>query len=254
MKISVITPSLNQGGFIERTIQSVLSQQREHFELEYIIMDGGSTDKTLDIVRPYEDRLTLISEKDHGQSDAINRGFAIASGDVLAWLNSDDTYASGALSEVAEQYRKTGFDWCFGNCRNIDAEDREIRRWITRYKMFESRRYSLHRLISKDFISQPAVFFTSKIFQEAGVLDPGLSYTMDYDYWLRLGKRCPPLYINRFLANFRWHAQSKNGANYRISAHEAYQVAKKHAQPEDRFLIFNHYLHYRTLILLYRFL
>jgi glycosyltransferase involved in cell wall biosynthesis len=198
--------------------------------------------------------VTLISEKDQGQSDAINKGFAMASGEILAWLNSDDTYGYGALSEVAEQYRKIGFGWCFGNCRNIDAKDREIRRWITRYKMFESRRYSPRRLLSKDFISQPAVFFTKKAFQETGPLALDFDYTMDYDYWLRLGNRYPPVYINRFLANFRWHDQSKNGANYRASAWEAYQVAKKCARPEDRFLIFIHYLHYRTLILLYRFL
>jgi len=253
MNISIITPSMNQGTFIERTIQSVLDQ-KGRFELEYIIMDGGSTDGTLDIVRRYEDRLTFISGKDQGQSDAINKGFTMASGDILAWLNSDDTYAPGALSEVVEQYRKTGFDWCFGNCRNIDAEDREIRKWITRYKMFESRRFSLSRLVSKDFISQPAVFFTKKAFQETGPLDLDLDYTMDYDYWLRLGKRCPPFYINRFLANFRWHNLSKNGANYRASALEAYRVAQKYSRPDDRFLIFRHYLHYRTLILLYRFL
>jgi len=253
MKISVITPSLNQGAFIERTIQSVLGQVG-NFEVEYIIMDGGSTDDTLDIVGPYQNRLTFISEKDHGQSDAINRGFAKASGDILAWLNSDDTYVPGALSAVAESYRKHEFDWCFGNCRNIDANDNEIRRVITRYKMFQSRRYSLSRLLSRDFVSQPAAFFTKRAFQETGTLDLDLEYTMDYDYWLRLGKRCAPLYINRFLANFRWHDQSKNDANYRASAREAYLVAKKYAQPKGRFLIFNHYLHYRALILLYKFL
>jgi len=91
MKISVITPSLNQGAFIERTILSVLSQ-KGGFELDYIIVDGGSTDNTLDIVRKYQESLTWISEKDQGQSDAINKGFNLATGELLAWLNSDDTY------------------------------------------------------------------------------------------------------------------------------------------------------------------
>ncbi|MDD5724475.1 MAG: glycosyltransferase family 2 protein [Syntrophales bacterium] len=157
MKISVVTPSLNQGEFMERTIQSVLSQHGD-FELEHIIVDGGSTDGTLDIIEKYKGRLTLLSGRDRGQSDAINKGFAMASGDILAWLNSDDTYEPGALSEVAEIHRKHEFEWYFGNCRNIDENDREIRKLITRYKMFESRRYSLRRLLSKDFISQPAVF------------------------------------------------------------------------------------------------
>ncbi len=252
MKISIITPSLNQGEFIERTIQSVLSQKGD-FELDYIIVDGGSTDGTLDIVRRYEDRLTLISGRDRGQSDAINKGFGMASGDILAWLNSDDTYEPRALSEVAERYRRHEFEWCFGNCRNINEYDHEIRRPITRYKMFESRRYSFKRLLSKDFIPQPAVFFTKRAFREIGPLDLDLEYTMDYDYWLRIGKRYSPIYINRFLANFRWHGESKNSRNYRESAREAYLVAKKHAAA-DRYPILRHYIHYRTLSILYRFL
>lgn len=253
MKISIITPSLNQGEFIERTIQSILSQKGD-FELEHIIVDGGSTDGTLEIVRKYEDRLTLISGRDHGQSDAINRGFDMASGNILAWLNSDDTYEPGALSEVAERFKMHECEWCFGNCRNIDEDDREIRRLITRYKIFESRRYSLRRLLSKDFISQPAVFFTKRVFEEVGSLDLDLEYTMDYDYWLRIGKRYSPLYINRFLADFRWHGESKNSRNYKRSAHEAYLVAKKHATSGDRYPILRNYVHYRTLSILYRFL
>ena len=253
MKISVVTPSLNQGEFIERTIRSVLSQDGD-FELDYIIVDGGSSDGALDIVKQYEGRLTLISGRDRGQSDAINKGFDMASGDILAWLNSDDTYEPGALSEVAERYRGHEFAWCFGNCRNIDENDREIRRPITRYKMFESRRYSFKRLLSKDFTSQPAVFFTKRVFRETGPLDLHLEYTMDYDYWLRIGKRYSPLYIDRFLANFRWHERSKNAENYRKSAHEAYLVAKRHAAAADRYPILRHYIHYRTLSILYRFL
>ena len=253
MKISIVTPSLNQGEFIERTIRSVLSQKGD-FELEHIIVDGGSTDGTLNIVRKYEDRLTLISGRDRGQSDAINKGFGMASGDILAWLNSDDTYEPGALSEVAERYRKHEFEWCFGNCPNIDENDREIRSLITRYKMFESRRYSLKRLLSKDFISQPTVFFTKRVFQEVGPLDLDLEYTMDYDYWLRIGKRYSPIYINRFLANFRWQGESKNSRNYSKSAYEAYLVAKKHAAPADRYQVLRNYAHYITLSILYRFL
>lgn len=108
MKISVITPSLNQGAFIERTILSVLSQKGD-IELDYIIVDGGSTDNTLDIVRKYQESLTWISEKDRGQSDAINKGFNMATGELLAWLNSDDTYEPHALTEVAERYKKFKF-------------------------------------------------------------------------------------------------------------------------------------------------
>jgi len=253
MKISIVTPSLNQGPYIERTILSVLGQKGD-FDLEFIVMDGGSADGTLDIVRKYESELTLVTGKDQGQSDAINKGFAMSSGDILAWLNSDDTYEPGALSLVAESYKNTSFRWCFGNCRNIDSNDNEIRTFITRYKIFESKRYSYKRLLSKDFISQPATFFTREAFNETGSIDIDLDFAMDYDYWLRLGKKYPPLYINRFLSRFRWHDESKNGAQYKNAAREAYRVAKNHAPAGCCYPIFRHYLHYISLIVLYRFI
>ena len=126
VKISIITPSLNQGEYIERTILSVLNQ-KGNFQLEYIIIDGVSTDNTLDIIKKYQDSLTWVSEKDRGQSDAINKGFNMASGDLFAWLNSDDTYEENALSEVAERYREYRFKWCFGDCRKIIEDELEFR-------------------------------------------------------------------------------------------------------------------------------
>ena len=253
MKISVVTPSFNQGKFIERTILSVLNQKGD-FELDYIIMDGGSTDNTPDVVAKYRHRLRFVSEKDRGQSDAVNKGFEMASGELLGWLNSDDTYEPEALSIVAERYRHTRFRWCFGNCRNIDENDREIRRLITRYKLWESKKYSFRRLLSKDFISQPAVFFKKDVFKEIGPLDLNCRYSMDYDYWLRIGQKYDPLYIDEFLANFRWQAESKNSRNYDKAAFETYLTAKRHAGPNNKYPLFRHYLHYRSLCLLYRLL
>lgn len=253
MKISVVTPSFNQGKYIERTILSVLTQKGD-FDLEYIIIDGGSTDNTLEIIQKYRKELLWLSEKDRGQSDAINKGFSVATGDTFAWLNSDDTYEPGALAEVAEMYKQFSFQWCFGNCRIIDEEDREIRRLITSYKISESKRYSCKRLLSKDFISQPAVFFTRNVYQEIGPLDLNCVYSMDYDYWLRIGKKYHPHYIDQFLANFRWHGQSKNSTNFKKAALETYLTAKKHATSQDKWPIIRHYLHYQTLSLLYRFL
>jgi len=253
MKISIITPSYNQGKYIERTILSVINQ-KGNFELEYIVIDGASTDNTLDIVEKYQDILTCISEKDRGQSDAINKGFNMATGNLLAWLNSDDTYEEKALSEVVKMYRKYKFKWCFGDCWNINEDDQEIRRLITRYKIIESQRYSYKRLLSKDFISQPAVFFTKEVYEEIGPLDIHCRYSMDYDYWLRIAKKYKPFYINKFLANFRWQSESKNSTNYKQAAYETYLTAKRHAGPQDKYPIFRHYLHYLILIVLYRFL
>jgi len=253
MKISIVTPSLNQREFIERTILSVLGQKGK-FDLEYIIIDGGSTDNTLDIIKNYQDNLIWVSEKDRGQSDAINKGFNMTSGDILAWLNSDDTYEPGALSEVAERYRKHEFAWCFGNCRNIDENDHEIRKLITGYKIIESKKYSYKRLLSKDFIAQPAVFFTKDLYEEIGPLDLNCQFSMDYDYWLRIGKRYVPLYINKFLANFRWHGESKNGENYKKASFETYLTAKRHAASKEMLPILRHYVHYIVLNILYRFI
>jgi glycosyltransferase involved in cell wall biosynthesis len=253
MKISIITPSLNQGKYIERTIQSVINQ-KGNFELEYIVIDGGSTDNTLDIIEKYQDSLTCISEIDQGQSDAINKGFYMASGDLLAWLNSDDTYEEKALSEVAERYREYKFRWCFGNCRNINEDGHEIRKLITRYKIIESQRYSYKRLLSKDFISQPAVFIKKDVIEEIGPLDIHCRYSMDYDYWLRIAKKYKPFYINKFLANFRWQPESKNSLNYKQAAFETYLTAKRHSNAQDKYVIFRHYFHYCMLITLYRFL
>ncbi len=253
MKISIITPTFNQGTYIERTIQSILSQKGD-FELEYIVIDGGSTDNTLDILRKYESLLSWKSEPDDGQSDAIDKGFKMATGDILAWLNSDDTYFPQALNQVVREYMKTPFTWCFGNCKTVDEFDKEKRHLLTGYKIWQSRRYSYQRLLRRDFIPQPAVFFSKEAFKEIGELNRSLEYSMDYDYWLRLGQKCPPVYIDNYLANFRWHKTSKNGSQYKEAAWETYLTSKQYA-PKNAWLdIFMHYLHYHALKILYRFI
>ena len=253
MKISIITPSLNQGDYIERTIRSVTTQEGD-FELEYLVVDGGSRDNTLDILRSYESKLIWTSEPDEGQSDAVNKGFNMATGDILAWLNSDDTYLSNTLNRVISEYHKIPFAWCFGNCRIINTRDEEIRHAITRYKIRQSGRYSYPRLLRRDFIPQPAVFFTKQAYQETGELDRRLKYSMDYDYWLRLGKRYTPRYMNHDLANFRWHEKSKNGRHYEKAAWETYLTATRYASHKRSFDIFMHYAHYHALKILYRFI
>lgn len=253
MKISIVTPVLNQAEFLERTLQSVLNQSGD-FTLEYLVMDGGSTDGTLDILRRYEGRLTWVSEPDAGQSDAINKGLRRASGDVLAWLNADDTYLPGALARVAAEWRAAPFAWLFGNCRIVNTADAEIRRFITAYKVRQSRRYSYRRLLRRDFIPQPAVFFSRTAHEEVGALDRDLTYAMDYDYWLRLGRCWGPRYVNQFLAAFRWHPRSKTGAAYRAAAWETFQVARRHAIEGSRLDLCWHFVHYCALCVLYRFL
>ncbi len=255
MKFSIITPSYNQGAFIERTLKSVLAQEG-NFDLELRVMDGGSSDGTLAILRRYEHdtRLRWTSGADGGQSDALNRGFEDTDGDVIAWLNSDDIYEPGALQAVADVYRATPFDWCFGNCRNIDEHDHEIRTAVKNYKRRQGLNYSYRRLLRRDFVSQPATFFSRAVYERIGAIHLDLHLAMDYDYWLRLGRESDPVFIDRDLAAFRWHSESKNGAAYRRAAWEAYQTAKRHARPSERIDLAYHFAHVIALSAIYPFL
>ncbi len=253
MKVSVVTPSFNQGAYIERTIESVLAQ-RGAFELEYLVVDGGSTDETLAILRRYEGRLRFVSERDRGQSDAINKGIRMTTGDVVAWLNSDDTYAPGALDAVVRTLGGTGARWCFGECPIIDEQDVEVRSAIARYKAWVSRRYSLRRLLGRNFIPQPATFFRRDILDEVGPLDESLHFAMDYDLWLRFARVAEPVFVPRPLARFRWHGASKTGAGYRAGAWECFRIASARARGVERLALPEHLLHLAAQLAVYRLL
>lgn len=249
MRVSIITPSFNQGGFIERTVESVLSQ-RGDFDLEYLVVDGGSTDATRSVLRRYEGRLRWISEPDRGQCDAINKGLRMTSGEVVTWLNSDDTYEPGAVQAAVEALRG-GARWCFGECRIVDEHDREIRRGVTAYKNAQARRYGLARLLGRNFISQPATFFRRDLVAEVGALDESLHFAMDYDLWLRFARVARPVFVPRPLAAFRWHASSKTGARYRTGAWEAFGIARRHARGLERLALPGHLARYAAQVAVY---
>lgn len=212
-KISIITPSYNQGDFIEQTILSVLDQGYPN--LEYIVIDGGSTDATLKILNKYENRLSFISEQDNGQGHAINKGLQRATGDVVAFLNSDDYYEPGALFHVGNYFMANPeVAWLSGKCRSVNANGEEIRTWITAYKNFWLRTQSYTILLILNYISQPATFWRRNIIEKIGYLDENLDYTMDYEYWLRTGKQYPLHYLPENLVNFRIHSISKSGNTY----------------------------------------
>ena len=203
MQVSIVTPSFNQGPFLEEAIRSVLAQDYPH--IEYIIVDGGSTDGTEEIIKKYSHRLAYwISEKDSGQTDAINKGFARAQGDVLAWLNSDDTYERGAVSEAVAFLRShPDVGMVYGDANFIDKDGNVVGRFPaaqTDYRRL--RRSYVH-------IPQAAAFFRAGLWKQVGPLDPTFYFAMDYDLWVRLARVSRVAYHPRLWANFRLHSQAK---------------------------------------------
>ena len=239
--ISIITPSYNQGRFIERTVRSVLDQGYPN--LEYIVMDGGSQDGTLDVLRRYEGRLTWVSEQDRGQADAINKGIRRTSGDIVAYLNSDDVYRPGALLRVAEEFdRHREALWLTGKCAIIDEEDREVRRPITAYKNLLLRRYSYSLLLVTNPVSQPATFWRRSAVEQFGLFNEDEHLVMDYDFWLRIGKENPPVVLDDYLADFRVYAASKTSRSFLTTFEREMVLAREHS--DSALLNFLHRLSY----------
>jgi glycosyltransferase involved in cell wall biosynthesis len=219
--ISIITPSLNQGAYIEENIKGVLKQEYPNFE--HIIIDGGSTDGTIDILRKY-DHLIWVSEKDSGQSEAINKGFKRANGEILAWLNSDDCYEANAFKIIAKALNKDeGKYFVFGDCNLIDEKGETIGFIKGKYKG----QGSLIEYWKDAYIPQPSVFFHRDLLHEIGFVNESLHYAMDWDFWLRISEKYSLFYINKPLANFRIHGKQKTGG-YEIFEPELYEISKKY--------------------------
>jgi len=207
-RISIVTPSLNQGGFIETTIQSVLSQKYPN--LEFLIVDGGSTDNTLSILDTYKGQVKWISEKDNGQTDAINKGLRLITGEILAYLNADDILLPGSLNYVATIFMKyPETQWLTGRCRIIDDNGKSVRGVISLYKNILLYTSSFRLLLVTNYISQPATFWRNDLVNMCGFFDANLNYVMDYDYWLRIWKVAAPFIYHQDIAGFRIQRNSK---------------------------------------------
>ena len=201
--VSIVTPSYNQGRFIEDTILSVKNQ--DYPNIEHIVVDGGSTDNTLDILKKYEGTYNMrwISEPDEGQSDAVNKGFRMAKGEIIGWLNSDDVYFDiSAISSVVKFFDKyNDTDVIYGDAAVIDKDNLIM-------KVLCTKKFDYRYLQKTCYIVQPAVFFRRKIIDKHK-LDTRLNYAMDYEFWLRIAKEHKFRHISQILAGDRNHEQRK---------------------------------------------
>lgn len=250
-KITVITPSFNQVEFIEQTIESVLDQAYPN--LEYIVMDGGSTDGTIKVLERYTGRLRWTSERDRGQSHAINKGLRMATGDVVAFLNSDDTYEPEALIKVGTFFAEhPTATWLTGRCRIIDDTSTEVRRAITHYKNLWLRLNSYRILLVLDYVSQPATFWRREVIETVGLFDETLHYAMDYDYSLRVGQVFRLWVLDEYLAAYRIHPSSKAGASAHAQFDVDLEIARRYVT--SPLLGHLHALHNTLIVAVYRYL
>ena len=248
-KITVITPSFNQGQYIEQTIRSVLDQGYPF--LEYLVLDGGSTDQTPEILRRYQGRLTFISESDRGQTHAINKGLAMATGDILCYLNSDDQLAPKALEKVGSFFlNHPECAWLTGRARIIDGDGREILKLITCYKNTWLLIHSPSVFAVLNYVSQPSTFWRRSLTDRIGIFDESLHYAMDYDYWLRLMQVEKLWVLQDYLALYRVHAESKGSTGAALHFSEELQVARRNIPV--RGLLGLHAMHNRLILWVYK--
>lgn len=222
-KITVVTPSYNQAQYLEETILSVIGQHYPN--LEYIIMDGGSTDNSVEVIKKYEKHLTYwVSEKDGGQGNAINKGFAKATGDILAWLNSDDLYLPGILHFVASNLDTSKSELLLGNCFHFREGLPDT--WGSNV----TREHATLDLLQRDYLIQPSTFWTRRAWLETGPLDETLNFAFDWDWFIRAknaGVHFKP--DNKYLSLYRFHGSHKTSTGGEARRDENALVSRKYA-------------------------
>lgn len=232
MKFSVITPNFNGAPHLAECLESIRSQACDGIEVEQIVMDGGSTDGSLAVIDAFRDSLACaVSERDKGPADAINKGFARATGDIVAWLNADDLYRPGALLRVARCFAADpGLALCFGRCDIVDGNGEPIRQSISRFKHAWypfACRFTIQIL---NYVSQPAMFFRRNALERAGMLRTDLKAAWDYEFLLRLWRQGRVKALGGApLSAFRWTPGSISGANYHRQFDEELAAAEADA-------------------------
>lgn len=232
MRFTVITPNKNGGKYLEQAILSVLTQRREGIDIEYLVIDGGSTDSSSEILSRYQKDISrIIYEPDTGPAAAINKGLKIATGEIVSWLNADDLYHPGAFARVLATFiRHPDRALYFGACRIINEEGEEIRKAITRFKEFFFPLSSRFTIQCINYISQPSLFFQRNAQLKAGLLREDLVAAWDYDLTLRLWRQGGGACIEGApLADFRWHKDSISAKRFHKQFKEEFEAAAKDA-------------------------
>jgi glycosyltransferase involved in cell wall biosynthesis len=224
--ISVVTPCLNAAATIRETLESVHGQGYER--LEHVVVDGGSTDGTVEIAREFPG-VKVISEPDRGRPDAANKGIALATGEVVGFLNADDLYDPKALRRVGYTFAAVpDAEWATGYCRIVDGDGREIRRGVTRYKSWLLRHWSYGLYLTQNFVSDPATFVRRTALERVGGFDERYPTAHDYDLWLRVGRLGPPAVVEEELAAFRMSEGTLSMAGFERQFREHEEIARRH--------------------------
>lgn len=249
-KISIITPSFNQGQYLEQTIKSVVEQNYPN--LEYFILDGGSTDRSVKIIKKYAQKYPKIikwrSYPDEGQVSSINEGMQRAKGEIVAYLNSDDGYLSGTLKRVVQGLAAHPNQfWLTGPYLRKSSGKSRLSGWITWYTSRWQKMYSPTWLMVLNFIPQPSTFWRKKAALKVGLFNSHYKLAFDYDYWLRLNKLSRPVILDAPLSFFRIHATSKSNQSFEKQFQEQFQIAKK--STNSRVLLVLHWLHLKIFVL-----
>jgi glycosyltransferase involved in cell wall biosynthesis len=258
-QISIVMPSYQQAAYLEEAVRSVLDQRE--VDVELLVMDPGSTDGSRELLlalkAEYGDKLLLHFSPDTGQSDAVNRGMAMAKGDVMGWLNSDDRLRPGALQRVVLRLSGTTPAWLYGRAGIIDAAGRPVMNFIVHYKNWRGRRFSLAKLITEDFIPQMSAFWNRSMWQAEGNLNLEKHLDMDYDLFLRFATVADPFVLTDELADFRVHGSAKSSRQYEVHLDAAYATAREYAARlglKGRIALFVHWVFSQRTRMIYRWI